>query len=247
MSLEETEKIHSGLLQITLAIADSPMYWVQRKEKPKATPQDAFDEHWFGMRSENLVKLLFRDFKKRYDAFPNALAILGCWHDMNLATRRVLCHWHTQVSDPMYRAFTGVFLPERRAAYNLRITRQRVLNWVEDQQPGRWKASTLKQWASKLMSASREAELITGKGDKQTLTLPKVPSRALEYFLYFLRETQFKGSLTQNPYFASVGLDDRSLDPIIKELKSINLNRQGNLVDFQWKFPSLKEWGEASL
>ena len=30
------------------------------------------------------------------------------------ATRQVICHWHAQLSDPIYRRFTGEFLIERR-------------------------------------------------------------------------------------------------------------------------------------
>jgi len=34
---------------------------------------------------------------------------------MEPEARRVICHWHLQLTDPLYRSFTGGYLAERRA------------------------------------------------------------------------------------------------------------------------------------
>jgi hypothetical protein len=57
--------------------------------------------------------------RARFDAFPNALHVLQRWPHMSPDTRRVVCHWHLQLSDPLYRDFTGTFLvraPRERPA-----------------------------------------------------------------------------------------------------------------------------------
>lgn len=247
MPLKEQLQVHSGLLQITLALPESAAYWQQCLKQPEASYQTAFQEHWFGLRSERMARLLCRDLRRRYNAFAPSLKVLGRWRDMSLATRRLLCHWHVQLSDPIYRDFSGGFLPSRRRADMLTLTRQRVCEWVEDQHPGRWRSSTRTQWASKLLSTAREAGLIEGNKDPRQLVLPRVQLDALTYFLYLLKDLEIEGSIAHNPYLASVGIQGQSLDPLLARIDSISLRRQGQLLDFEWQYQDLAAWAEACL
>jgi hypothetical protein len=97
----------------------------------------AFGEYWFGARSLDTVKVLLINFRARFAEFPAALAVLQRWPQMDPATRRVLCHWHLQLSDPLYRDFTGAFLVDRHAQLRPQVRRDGVITWVGEQGPGR--------------------------------------------------------------------------------------------------------------
>lgn len=166
---------------------------------------------------------------------------------MDVTTRQILCHWHVQLSDPLYRDFTGRFLVSRRGARDAKIDRDVVLRWVKTTFPERWSDATIVQFASKLLSAASEAGLVSSKRDPRSLHFPKVPDLALAYMLHLLREAKFDGSLTENPYFASVGLEADFLDQRLRALPSVTYRRMGALTEFDWAFPNLAAWAEASL
>lgn len=111
---------------------------------------------------------------------------------MDLATRQAVCRWHLQLSDPIYRSFTGECLLQRRSLHEPKVDRNAVLRWVKASFPDKWSDSTCVQFASKLPSAALEAGLVS-KRDPRTLTFPKVPDQALAYLRYLLRETRFEG------------------------------------------------------
>src|SRR6185503_18538739 len=90
----------------------------------------AFEKRWFGGKSLERIRDLLADFMARYDAFPQALTVLRRWRSMDLATRQVICHWHLQLADPLYRRFTGTYLVERRAGARPEVTRDLVAGWV---------------------------------------------------------------------------------------------------------------------
>jgi hypothetical protein len=117
------------------------------------------------------VRVLLANFVSRYDTHPAALATLRRWSGlpqghpaaMDPATRRLLCHWHLQLADPIYRAFTGTYLPERRLEVASGLDRDVVLRWVQRTFPERWAAVTCVQFASKLLSAASEAGLVSAQ------------------------------------------------------------------------------------
>lgn len=147
----------------------------------------------------------------------------------------------------MYRRFTGSFLVERRGLPEARVDRDVVLRWVKTEYPDRWSESTCTQFASKLIAAAAEAGLLSPKRDPRSLLLPKVPDLALAYFMYLLRETRFQGTLTDNLYLASVGLDGGFLDQRLKNLPGLTFHRMGHLTEFDWAAPDLVGWAEATL
>jgi hypothetical protein len=248
----EQTTIHTQLLRLTLAIEESRAYWehVDTSLSLAQRAEIAFEQRWFGTRSAERVRLLLANFALRYDAFPGALGVLRRWPRMEASTRALVCHWHLQLADPIYRRFTGEFLVERRsrlagASAAPAITRDLVLRWVSDLEPGRWSAGTLTQFASKLLSGAHEAGLIEGTRDPRPLRLPRVPDLALVYCLHLLREVRFLGTLHANPYLASVGLGPESLDVRLRALPGVHHRRMGDLHEFTWDHPSLSQWGES--
>ncbi len=67
--------------------------------RPDQLNRDAFEQRWFGAKSLGRIRVLIPDLKARYDAFPAAFAILRRWPDMDPLARRIICHWHLQLSD----------------------------------------------------------------------------------------------------------------------------------------------------
>jgi hypothetical protein len=100
--------------------------------------------------------------------------------------------------------------------------------------------------ASKLLSASFSAGLVATNRDPRPMLIPRVPDDALEYLMYLLREVQFDGTLIQNPYVASVGLDVPLLEGRLGGLPGLVFRRQGDLIDFGWRYPDLRSWGRAN-
>jgi hypothetical protein len=244
--LAEATQVHTRLLKCALEVEDSRAYWSRRNGIPPS-PQTAFDEYWFGARSLSRIEVLLANLRARFDAYPAALDVLHRWEGMSPETRSAICHWHLQLADPLYRGFTGDFLVARRSGPRPEVTRDLVTNWVSDQGPGRWTMSTRIQFASKLLSAAHAAGLVASTRDPRPLVLPRVPDDALEYLLYLLRDVRFQGTLTCNPYLASVGLEGTFVLERLAALASLRFRRQGDLLDFGWRYPALREWAEATV
>lgn len=241
----EATQVHTRLLKCALEVEDARAFWAHWRPDSPTEAQTAFDEYWFGARSLARVKVLLTNFRARFEVAPQALGVLACWPHMEPETRQLICHWHLQFADPLYRAFTGEYLVDRLARGRDQVTRERVIGWVGDQGPGRWTMSTRIQFASKLLSSAYPAGLLGGNRDPRAIVLPRVRDDALAYLMYFLRGADFEGSLLDNPYTASVGLDGRLLEERLADLPGLTLRRQGDLLDFAWAWPDLAVWGEA--
>lgn len=245
---EETE-VHTRILRLALGIEESRAYWANVDETipPDQRSVRAFEQRWFGAKTLQRVKTLLPYLAVRYDAFPEALAVLHAWRHMEPATRQVICHWHVQLSDPLYRRFTGEFLIERRTLHEPKVDRPAVARWIRQTFPDRWSEATVIQFASKLLSAASEAGLVSPKRDPRELLFPKVPDLAIAYLLHLLRGVRFEGKLTENAYVASVGLGDGFLDQRLRAIPGITLRRMGGLIEFDWARPTLSAWAEVSL
>ncbi len=245
----EATEVHTRILRLALGIEESRSYW--EHVDPSVPTSDraivAFEQRWFGSKSLERIRFLLSSFADRYDAFPEALGILRRWSSMDASTRQVVAHLHLQLSDPLYRRFTGTFLVERRALRDPKVDRDIALRWVKNEFPDRWSEATSVQFASKLLSAASEAGLISPKRDPRALLLPKVPDLALAYLLYLLRGVRFAGTLTENPYLASVGLVEGFLDQRLRALPGITFRRMGHLTEFEWGSPTLTAWAETTL
>lgn len=245
----EATAVHTRILRLALGIEESRSYWEHVDPRVPAADRAlvAFEQRWFGSKSLERVRFLLASFADRYDPFPEALAVLRRWTSMDASARQVICHWHLQLSDPLYRRFTGTFLLERRGLREPSVDRDVVLRWVKTEFPDRWSEATCVQFASKLLSAASEAGLISPKRDPRALLLPKVPDVALGYFLHVLRGVRFAGTITENPYLASVGLTEGFLDQRLRSLPGITFRRMGQLTELHWDTPSLTAWAEAAL
>lgn len=243
---EETH-VHPRLMKCALEVEESRAYWQHVDGNAESSPQTAFDAYWFGARSLPRIKVLFLNLRARFDAFPTALEALHRWPSMSPSTRKVICHWHVQLSDPLYRDFTGRYLEERRRGPRAEVTRDLVTRWVGERGEDRWTMSTRIQLASKLLSAAHAADLVATTRDPRPLSYPRVPDDALEYFAYLLREVDYAGSLLDNPYFASVGLTGGALEDRLRGLSALSFRRQGDLIEFGWRYPDLAAWSVARL
>ena len=244
---EETE-IHTRILRLALGVEESRAYWTHLDPSVPPGPRaiQAFEQRWFGGKSLERVRTLLAYFGARYDAFGEAIETLRRWSGMDPATRQVICHWHMQLTDPIYRRFTGEFLVQRRDESKPQFDRSVVTRWMATTYPDRWASATLIQFASKLLSAAYEAGLIKPKRDPRAPIVPKVSDAALEYMLYLLRGVKFGGTLTDNPYFASVGLDSGTLPQRLATLPTITFRRLADVDEFGWKYSSLSAWAEAT-
>jgi hypothetical protein len=241
--------IHTRILRLALGVEESRDYWEHADLSVPASSRAsvAFEQRWFGGKSLERVKFLLASFAQRFDAFPESLPVLRRLVGVDPVTRQNVCHFHVQLSDPIYRAFTGDALARRRGLRTPTIDRDGVLRWLRDEHPEKWAAATEVQFASKLLSAASEAGLITAKKDPRTVVLPKVTDTALTYILYALRATKFEGSLLDNPYLRSLALTEGFLEQRIRGLQVVTFRRMVDVVDFEWQYPSLQKWAEATL
>jgi hypothetical protein len=243
----EATEVHTRLLRCALEIEDARAYWTHTAVPGMATAARAFEEYWFGARSLSRIEELLSNMQIRFDAFPAALEVLHRWPDMSPDTRRVVCHWHLQLADPLYRDFTGEYLARRRAGPRPTVTRDLVIEWVARRGADRWTMATRIQFASKLLSAAYSAGLVASNRDPRPLVVPPVPDEALEYLLYLLRDVTFAGTLLDNPYVASVDLTGGALEARLRGLPDLAFSRQGDVVDFSWRHADLNAWRTAAI
>ncbi len=246
----EVEKVHTRLLKCTLEVDESRAYWQATPSNGSGTSaQLAFDEYWFGAKSLQRVKVLLTNMRARYDAFSPALDVLRRWNHMDPDTRRTICHWHLQLSDPLYRVFTGELLVARRDSLQPMVTHNFVVKWVGQQVPDRWTMTTQIQFASKLLSSAFSAGLVGTIKDPRPLLVPRVDDEALTYFLCLclLRSTRFEGSLLNNPYLASVGLDGSVLEDRLRGLDAVAFSRQDGVIHWEWRDAGLVEWASRTV
>ena len=246
---EEVQKFHSRLLRLSLAISDCRAYWENWQEdiSEQQKIQTAFEGRWFGNKSMARIQTLLNNFTYRFDAYPIALKVLSAWCPSDPVTRQNICHWHLQLSDPLYRCFSDQFLEQRRANLQEKIDRDVVVRWLSGQIKAEWSINTRTRMATALITCATTAGLCSeGIGSRQ-LQYPKVTDEALSYWLYFLRYLSFEGSLFSNPYWRSLGLRDEMLEKRFRRLGSLQFQRMGELEDFGWQYPDLWAMAQAEL
>ena len=240
---EETE-LHTRILRVTLSVDDAQAYW--ESTDPAASQDDlalvAFEQRWFGVKSLAQIKRVLADFAARFDRFSSAFEMIRRWRPMPAMVRPLICHWHLQLADPLYRRFTGEYLVERRRSARATADRDHVARWVRDLGSDRWAHSTSIQFASKLLSTGLEAGLVAGRKDPRDLPFPSVPDGALAYLLFALRGIDFAGNLLENPYLSSVGLEGSILDDRLRRLPGLTFRRLGDVIDLDWSAASFEGW-----
>lgn len=245
----EVTDVHTRVLRVTLAEPECRAYWenVDLSTQVGKRADVAFEQRWFGPKSMARVQTLIATLAGRFDPFPEALDVLKGWCGMGAVTRVLVCHFHLQLADPVYRAFTGGFLVQRRASGHAHIERDQVERWVHETWGDRWAAVTRLKFASNLLTAAGEAGLVGGKRDPRPLTLPAMNDEALVYCLYLLRDIAFEGRLFDNPYLSSVGLTGEALRGRLQATDALQVRQLGDVVDVEWAAPNLRQWAERSL
>lgn len=247
-ALAEATEVHSRLLRCSLCIDESRAYWANvDPERPRESSSNAFAASWFGTKSEPWTTELLSNMRVRFDAFPDALRVLARWRSMKFETRRLICHLHVQLTDPLYRVFTGELLPERRESPRPTVQRQTVVDWVAAHGQDRWALKTQLQFASRLLSCALAAGLLGGNRDPREAIVPRVTDEVLSYLLYLLRGAQFRGSLVANPYLASLGIVGGVVADRFRALSSIEFRRVGDAYDIDWRYPDLASWARAEI
>ena len=234
------------MLKFTLGVEETRDYLEHRDpEAASPTTIDAFEGRWFGARSEPRTKIILRNLKARFDAYPHALKTLVAWTGMDPQVRTLICHWHTQLTDPTYRAFAGQYLPDRLMSATPYVTLDGVVSWVTTTYPGDWQPTTVRQMASKLMSTAFQSGLLDSTTEQRRIVVPRVPEEAFTYLMYLLRGIEFEGTLLDNPYLRSVGLEGLLIEDRLRQNQDVAFRRQGDLIDFDWAQPDLETWGAA--
>ncbi len=230
----EATAFHTRILRLTLAVQESRAYWeaVDPEVVGAARVERAFNERWFGNKSLARVKLLLSNFAARFEAWPEALDTLRRWRPSELGTRALVCHWHLQLSDPLYRTFTGDWLPTRLDDGRRQFDRDTVARWLGDVGHTAIAPSTRFQYAAKLIRTADEAGLVSASKDgPRTALTPRVPDEALGYLVRILQLVPHEGTWQDNAYFRSVGLTPELVDARLRRLPDVTYRRMGELVE----------------
>lgn len=245
LPLEATTE-HTRILRVMLATEDCVAYWKAPRESATGTGRfhQAFEQRWFGNKSESRVKTLLGDMARRFDAYPRALEALRAWSPPRTMAPW-LCHFHTQLADPIYRRFTGEFLPKRKSQGYTSVDREVVARWVQEEWPGRWSPATSLKFGANMLATAFEAGLLKDRKDPRKLSTPRPPREALEYLLYLLREVETEKSAMGSPYLKSVLPEPESMEVALRGLEAVQFQSIGDIQNFEWAFPTLLAWARA--
>ena len=249
MNNRETTKIHTRLLRATLLEEHSQSFWKHfKQDETEDNVETAYNNYWFGSANKATIRRTLSNFYVRYTEFPNCLSVLKKWTDIDIRERILICHWHLQLSDVLYRKFTSEFIPSRFIYTPAAFHKDQVQQWVYGFMGEKWAGSTQAQLASKMLSCIRSVGYVS-KDTTNTIELryPSVNQRALQYILYALREIEFQGSLLENPYLKSVGLTGSFLISQINQTSTISVNQLGDVTSLEWKYPTLLEWSNQEI
>lgn len=245
---QEATAVHTRALKVSLAPDEARAFW--REYDPQLPKADlaltAFEGRWFGNKSVSRVKDLINACFERFVAFPHALEVLRRWLPRDATTHAVICHWHVQLADPLYRDFTTRFLGPLRLRHQTAVDRDLVSEWLRERWGERWSLATIFRMASGLMTTAQGAGLLSD-GVSRQLRMPDVPDEALAYLLYALRRVQYDGDLLDNPYLASVDLQGAALRRRLDRLPGITFQSMMQLTDMTWEHPDLMSWARAHL
>lgn len=245
----EATVVHTRILRCALAVDSSHAYW--RNAAPEHVPAaqrtlEAFEERWFGEKSERRVHSIITEMIERFDLYPEAFAFLHQMHDgreVPARLRAFACHIHTQLADPIYRRFTGDLLPQRRELGQKTIDRETTARWVDGIEPGRWAKVTCLKLAASLLSAAADAGLIDARRDPCTIKTPVVPHSTVGYVLYLLRGVSIEGSILDNPYLRSLGITPATFGAIAPRVPGIHYTEDGAIIFLE---PSLDAWAKRT-
>lgn len=241
----EVQDIHTRLLKFGLEQQTAAVFWRRFVPGQEVDPTTVHREYWFGDKRLDRIKVILTNLRARFTAYPKALHALTIWQPSSPTDRAVVCHLHLMLSDPLYRKFADAYLHSRRESLRAEVDLDGVVAWVGDQGPGRWTMATRRQFASKLLGAAREVGLVQGRRDPRPLAVPRVSDDALTYILYVLRDIAHAGSLLDNPYLRSLGLEASFLGPRLARLDDVAIQRIGDVSEVTWAHDDVVVWAQA--
>lgn len=140
----------------------------------------ALAEEWYLDLSDARRRYLLGEFDKRFS--PAHLRALKAWQPDAERQAPLLCHWHLQWSDPLYREFTSGFLVNAWAQPETKINVDAVDGWLEQRgSHTEWSASTRRRLASGLLSAAGEAGFLKGSGRLKEVRTVTVDGACMDY------------------------------------------------------------------
>lgn len=247
MNVAESTEFHSRILRVTLSVEESAVFWERAPVAATAIELNprAFEERWYGGKSHERVKKLHEDFFDRY-SFPGAREALKVWSERSMPpeARRLCAHWHLQLVDPLYRAFTGEWLVARRALGHADVSRDAVMPWVNEVAGADYAAATRQMFAGKLLTAAAQAGLV-GSGTSRALPPVGCSLDALGYLLYLLRSVSFAGSALDNVYLRSVGMTGERLAGRLAEGERAGWWHVRE-EEIDWTWSDLPAWAKAT-
>ena len=107
---------------------------------------------------------------------------------------------------------------------------------------------TQRNECGKILTAARDAGLLTGKADKQFAS-PRISALALGYIIYSLKELHYPmGMIYDSPYVKSIVADDHSFRRLLSMGENSgfwNFNFTGDNVSLNLRYDTLKNWFEG--
>lgn len=200
----EVSTHHTGLLRLGLAPSHSVTFWTRAKEDLSVDElcRLAAKQDWFGNLTSSRLRYLVAQLQKRFP-YP-ARELLGFQPRPEQAQDTLVCHWHLQLTDPLYRDYTSRYLIGCWSGPTTSVSIDSSAQWVKRQPSTRkWASNTQRRMASGLLSAATEAGLVarTGRNERE-LKLPPVSAEDLGYLDGLLRTAGVKN---REAYLVSVG------------------------------------------
>ncbi len=210
-SMKEVNQEHTGLLRMGLEVDSSVTFWSRAEpgESASARRSRAIAEGWFSGLSEVRQKYLLSELGKR---FPDGvLPALKAWKPEQESQSSLVCHWHLQWSDPLYRVFCTDFWVSRWASPEATIDNKAVQGWLEKRGSHTdWSPSTLRRLASGLLSAVTDAGLCQGSGkNRRELRVLQATPKSLAYLMAFLSQQADTG-VSEDAYLCGISVTERS-------------------------------------
>ena len=206
--MKEVTAPHTGLLRLGLAVPQSLIFWERATSDLKTSDlaREAFEAHWFGDSTQARTRYLIGQLQRRFpfvvrQALRSELANLQ---------KELICHWHLQLTDPLYRAYTGEFILSCWSGTTTSIDLESSVDWVREQPIAQnWQPATIRRLASGLLSAATDAGLCKGNSrTEKELRIPTVTEADMKYLALLLDQAECRDRL---PYSLSVGRSEEQV------------------------------------
>lgn len=203
--MQEVVTPHTGLLRYGLAVEQSKVFWQKADQDWPLGElrQRAVRQSWFPGLSPTRTRYVVAQQMKRFPLEARKLLRFAAFEEDH--RNRLVCHWHLQVTDPVYRDYTAGFLLHRWTTLDTHVSLESTIRWVEKQPlAAGWQPITVRRLASGLLSAATEAGLCVGIGkEERTLRLPPVDRQDRSYLAGLLKIADALGNA--KTYLMSVG------------------------------------------